>query len=148
MLQASLVIVPTLDKATLCRAAHAITGKNHLRATDAKNLTNPVSEIISILEDYGGYSQAGLDLVQFGFLFVGTTNFVTQVPQLVGGRFIFSSQSNSDLLATAIVLGSLKEWSDAAVAAQGRGDHFSKCFEGILKTLQTYSPNIGRLRLK
>jgi hypothetical protein len=148
MLQASLIILPVLDKAVLCRAAHSITGKNHLRSTDAKNLSNPQAEILSILEDYGGHASDGQNLVQFGFIFYGTTNMVMQVPQLVGGEFIFSSRSNSDLLATAIVMGSLNQWVDAYAKAASRGEHLQKCFESIIRTLQVYSPNIARLRLK
>ena len=149
MIQASLVILPTLDVPTLVSVAQTVTGKNHVRATDAKNLSTPTGEMLSILEDFGGHSFDGQELVQFGFLFVGTTNLVIQVPQIVSGsRFIFSAHSTSDLIRASIVLAPLRPWIDALSTAQGRGDHLVQCFEGIVQTLQKFSPQATRLRLK
>jgi hypothetical protein len=149
MIKASLIILPTLDVATLVSVAQTVTGKNHVRATDAKNLPNKVGEMISILEDFGGNAFDGQDLVNFGFLFVGTTNLIIQVPQLVSGcRFVTSSHSTSDLLRASIVLAPIRPWIDALSAARGRSEHLYQCFEGIVQTLQTYSPQATRLRLK
>lgn len=137
MLQAKLVILPAFNRSAFVRDAEAVTGKNHLRSTDAKNLPNETAEVLSILEDFAGYSEAGRNLLNIGFLFTGTVDNIDLVPTLVGGSFVRTLQARSPILGAAIVVAPFQAW-EAALHRVERGEFDESvmvCFRGIARDL-------------
>ena len=148
MLQATLIMLPAFNKADFVHSAESVTGKNHLRATDAKNLPNPTAEILSILEDFAGFPDAGLNLMHFGFLFTGTTDNIDLVPSVVGGTFFRTLLSRSPILGAVIVVATLQQWESAIERVGGCDhEHLRRCFAKITLDLSKFRRRNDLLRL-
>jgi len=133
MIQANLIMIPAFNRGAFVHQAESVTGKNHLRATDSKNLQSDTAEVLSILEDFGGFGEAGNNIVHLGFLFAGTVDNIDILPGIVGGQFIKTLHVKSPILSAIIIVATLQQW-ETAIERVGRndyGEHLKKCFHGI-----------------
>lgn len=137
MLQAKLIMLPGFNRAAFVRDAEAVTGKNHLRATDAKNLSSETAEVLSIMEDFGGFSEAGRSLLHIGYLFTGTSDLIDMVPTIVGGTFLRTTLARSPIISAVIVVASFQAWESALhrVERCEFPEAITVCFRGIARDL-------------
>lgn len=132
MIQVELVLAPNIDRPRFCKAAESVTGRNHVRSTDLRNLPNELSEVLSILSDFGG---DGTRIFELGFLFVGSAPLVNKAVQSVGGRFLFARETTSDLLAAALVVAPLRDWQ----LSQPIDPRLESAWESIRSKLKPFS---------
>lgn len=149
MLKATLIMVPAFNKADFVHTAESVTGKNHLRATDAKNLTNPTAEILSILEDFADFPEAGMNVCNFGFLITGTVDNTDLVPSIVGGQYVRTLLSRSPILGAMIIVATLQQWESAIqrVTRHDHNEHIRTCFSKIAIELSKYHRRNDLLRI-
>lgn len=148
MLIAKLVILPTLNKSDFMLSAESVTGKNHLRSTDAKNLGTALAEMLSITEDFAGYSDAGMSVAHIGFLFAGTFDLIDFVICEVDGKFIKTTLSKSPILSSALVIATFREWESAIERVLKRdNESLRTCFQKIAFDLSKFRRRNDLLRI-
>ena len=140
MLKAQLIIIPQLDRGSLCTVAESVTGRNHLRATDAKNLKTETAEHLSILEDFGGQAEDGRHLLYFGYVFSGTYPLVYRVCSILNSPFLASAYKISDLFASAIVVASYETWLHTSLRHYSYELPIAQVFEKILTDINKLVP--------
>lgn len=153
LIQVALVIVPVLDRKTLYRGALSVTGNNHLQATDRKNLSSVLAEDLSILQDFSGWSEGGEDIVQLGFMFIGASNLVNVIPELVGAKSLTTALALSPMISANIVLASFRQWCTLVekvvkTPAFARNDHLKRALMLVgaeLNKLKYNNSNLLRL---
>lgn len=145
MINATLIIKPVIDKSAFHRVCDSVTGKNYLRDTDEKNLRDPASEVVSILNSYGHPYDSSV-LVPVGFIFAGTVDLLSQIPSIVQGNYLSNQESSSSMIGSLIVIAPLSEWLESINRPVG-DHHLEACFENIRQQIQklTYNPGVPRI---
>lgn len=140
MISCALVITPVLDKAAFHRTTSKVQGKNYLSVTDAKSFKHSTQDALSILNTYGSpYRAEGA--LQLGFVFVGATQLILQLPSIVQGNFI-SNQDGNGLVSSVVVLASVEQWR-LACGKEILDPSLKECFNSISSHVSQLTSRLG-----
>ena len=138
MIRALLVMKPVFDKVAFHSAVESVTGKNYLRDTDSRNLKTHMGEIESILKSYSNPHYPG-KVIPAGFVFIGASNLVAQIPSIVTGNCLTNQEANSPMLASMFVVATLSNWEEAYNGYYG-DIYLEQCFISIEQQLKSMIP--------